>query len=182
MESVLRIPANSFDHHRGEITSEVVLIQYGDYECPYSSLLAKDMDILMQEFKGRLCHIYRHFPQTGIHEFSEIAALASEAAGEQNKFWELHSLLFDNSEELSSDLIRLLARKAGLNMDQFENDMHRFDLFDKIRSDYKNAAEAGIKSTPTVYINGVLYQDSSSYWPLKESIELANNNYRSASY
>lgn len=182
MESVLRIPANEFDHHRGNLNSEVVLIQYGDYECPYSALLAKDMDLLIKEFQGSLCHVYRHFPQTGIHEYSEVAALAAEAAGEQNKFWELHTLLFENSEDISGDLIRLLARKSGLDMSQFEDDMHRFDLFDKVRNDHKNAVEAGIRSTPTVYINGVLYQDSSSYWPLKEAIELANNNYRSASY
>jgi protein-disulfide isomerase len=177
MESVMRLPANEFDHHRGPLSAEVVLIQYGDYECPYSALLARDLDLLKEEFRDSLCHVYRHFP-----EFSEIAALASEAAGEQNKFWEVHGLLFENSEDLSADLIRLVVRKAGLDMNQFENDMQRFDLYDKVRNDYKNAVEAGIKSTPTVYLNGVLYQDSYSYWPLKEAIELAKNNFRSATF
>ena len=182
MENALNIPANEFDHHRGDISSQVMLVQYGDYECPYSAALAGDIDQLMNEFQGILCHVYRHFPQSGIHEFSEIAALAAEAADQQDKFWTLHGLLFENSEELSGDMIRLLARKSGLDMEVFEADMHRFDLFDKVKEDHANAVEAGIKSTPTLFINGVLYQDSSSYWPLKEAIELAHNNFRSAWY
>lgn len=180
MENALTIPANEFDHHRGDINSHVVLVQYGDYECPYSASLAGDIDQLMNEYQGILCHVYRHFPQSGIHEFSEIAALTAEAADQQGKFWELHKLLFENSDDLSGDLIRMLARRTGMDMETFENDMHRFDLFDKVKDDYANAVEAGIKSTPTLFLNGVLYQDSSSYWPLKEAIELANNNFRSA--
>lgn len=180
MENILTIPANEFDHHRGEIDSPVVLVQYGDYECPYSATLAGDLDLLFQEYHGILCHVYRHFPQTRIHEYSELAALAAEAAAEQDKFWEMHTLLFQNSEDLSGDLIRMLARKIQLDIDQFENDISRFELLDKIYDDYANAAEAGVSATPTVFINGVVFQGSSSYWPLKEAIELANNNFRSA--
>lgn len=182
MENILTIPANEFDHHRGDIHSPVVLVQYGDYECPYSSALAGDIDLLFEEYRGILCHVYRHFPQTGIHEYSEFAALAAEAASEQDKFWQMHSLLFQNTEDLSEDLIIMLARKSQLDMNQFENDISRFELLDKIHEDYANAAEAGVSATPTVFINGILFQGSSSYWPLKEAIELANSNFRSAWY
>lgn len=181
MENGLSVPANEMDHYRGDLHSEVVLVQYGDYQCPYSSLLARDIDQLMDEYKGVLCHVYRHYPQSGIHELAEITALASEAAAEQDAFWNLHQLLFHNTEDLSPDLIRMLVRKAGLDMNQFESDMRRFDLFDKVRTDVRNGMEAGIRATPTLFINGMMYNDSSSYWPLKEAIELASGNSRSAS-
>lgn len=180
MENVLSIPANEFDHHRGTIDSPVTIVQYGDYECPYSSALAPDLDNLMEEYRGILCHVYRHFPQTGIHENSEVAALAAEAAGEQGKFWKMHKVLYENSEDLSPDLIRLLARKIPLDMNEFEMDMKLFELYDKIKNDHQGGVETGITSTPTLFINGILFEGSSNYWPLKEAIEEALSNYRSA--
>lgn len=180
METILRIPASEYDHHRGTIDSPISIVQYGDYQCPYSAHLAPDLDRLFEEYTGIICHTYRHFPQVGIHEFSEISALAAEAAAKQDMFWQMHQLLYANSENLSFEMMRLLARSLRLDMNDFEMDMKSFDFFEKIKNDYRGGVESGLVTTPTLFINSVLYEGSSSYLPLKEAIEIAIGNYRSA--
>lgn len=182
MENTLKVPAHEMDHRKGSRDFPLILVQYGDYECPYSAALEPGIQKLLIEFKKSLCYVYRHFPLRGIHPMSTEAAMAAEAAGRQDKFWEMHELLFQNSDDLSHDLIQLLARKLNLNIHDFYIDMENADLMEKVERDHQSGMESGVTSTPTLFINGYLYQGSSSYLPLKEALNLALNNNQSSFY
>src|SRR5436853_6552045 len=96
----LTMPDPERDHIFGNPEGAAMLLEYGDYECPYC---AEAHDAIMQlaELLGdRLCYAYRHFPLINKHPNAVKAALASEAAGAKNEFWEVHELLFENQENL----------------------------------------------------------------------------------
>jgi protein-disulfide isomerase len=160
------------DHYHGNLNAPVEIIEYGDFECPYSGVAAQVIDQLLTEYDSQICFAYRHFPLGGIHPEAELAAVASEAAAEQNHFWEMHKLLFENQANLSKNLIEMLARKLLLDMDKFIQDMQREDLLEKVRSHHQSGVRSGVEATPAIFINAQKYEGSSAYWPLRGAIEL----------
>lgn len=170
MGATLQIPISRFDHHKGSLNASVILVEYGDFQCPYCSVTAPVIDSLLDEFNGDLCFIYRHFPMKNIHPIAELAALASEAADQQGKFWEMHRILFRNSSHLSSENIGLYAQSLGLDMDRFLYDVQRPDLAEKVQHDFNGGIRSGVTGTPTIFLNGESYEDSSTYDPLSSAI------------
>lgn len=171
MSKKLKIPVNENDHHKNSLRAPVIILEFGDYECPYCAVAATVIDRLLQEYRSDICFAFRHFPLTGIHPSAELAAVAAEAAGQQEKFWEMHNLLFAGQENLSKKSIYMLAKKIRLDMDRFQIDMERYDLLEKVRSNHHDGIQSGVQSTPTIFINGIQFEDSTSYWPLREAIE-----------
>lgn len=182
MRDRLRIPVNENDHHKNSLRAPVILLQYGDFECPYSAVASTVIDRLMQEYRSDVCFAFRHFPLNGIHASSELASVAAEAAAEQDKFWDMHNLLFAGQENLSRKTIYMLAKKIRLDMDRFQIDMDRYDLLERVRSDHNGGVQSEVQSTPTIFINGHHFEGSSSYWPLREAIEIELGSRDSASY
>jgi protein-disulfide isomerase len=171
MGTKLRMPAYEMDHHLGPLKAPVTLVEYGDFECPYCGVVESVILQLIKEYRSDICFVYRHFPLSGIHPDAEIAALASEAAGKQDQFWEMHHKLFENQENISKDNIFNFARDLNLDMEQFEYDLQSYDIMEKVQNDVRSAKESGVESTPTFFINGIRFEESSSYWPLREAIE-----------
>jgi len=91
------------------------------------------------------------------------AALASMAAHEQGKFWEYADLLFDNQKALSRDDLELYARQLGLDMDKFRAALDGKRFEDKIRRDMAEGNRAGVRGTPTIFINGRRFQPAGGY-------------------
>lgn len=172
MSIQLKIPVNENDHHKNSLRAPVILLEYGDFECPYCAVASTVISRLLQEYRSDLCFAFRHFPLKGIHPEAEMAAVAAEAAGEQDMFWEMHNLLFAGQENLSKKSIYMLAKKIRLDMDRFQIDMERYDLLEKVRSDHQGGIQSGVQSTPSIFINGFQFEGSTSYWPLKEAIEI----------
>ena len=171
MGTTLRMPANEMDHRLGPLKAPVTLIEYGDFECPYCGVAESVVRQLVKEYRTDICFVFRHFPLSGIHPDAEFAALASEAAGKQDRFWEMHKILFQNQEDISREKVLMLARRINLDMDQLNHDLKGFDILEKIKNDTRSALESGVESTPTFFINGIKFEESTSYWPLREAIE-----------
>lgn len=171
MSLTLRAPASKNDHFLGPLHAPVVLVEYGDYECPYSAVAAPMLEMLLQEYKSSLCLVYRHYPLKTLHSQSEYSALAAEAADRQGKFWHMHKLLFQNYDSLSPEKIDQLAHELDLNMGLFHKDIERHELKAKIEHDYLTGVQSEVNATPSIFINDLRYEGSSSYWPLRESIE-----------
>jgi protein-disulfide isomerase len=159
------------DHFLGPLNAQISIVEYGDYECPYTMSFHSDVIKLLKEFEGLISYAYRHFPLKGIHEHSHLAARAAEAASIQGKFWEMHSILMVYSDELNFDFINLLARKIGLSMTEFEDDMLSSEVYEKVDQDIISGHYSGVESTPSLFINGVLYEGSSSLGPIREILE-----------
>jgi protein-disulfide isomerase len=158
MSTTLKNAVNKRDHILGNKTAPLELLEYGDYQCSScggSYLVVKEV---LRELGKNVVFIFRNFPLTEIHPNAFDAALAAEAAGLQNKFWEMYDLLYQNQAYLSEDVLFAYANEIGLDMDRFEQDIQSQALISKIEADMEGGLSSGVSGTPTFYINGEKYE------------------------
>jgi len=144
-------------HIRGPASAPVTLEEFGDFQCPPCGKLSDPINQLEREYRPRLRVIFRHFPLP-IHAHAREAALASEAAGLQGRFWEMHDLLYREQSVWSQagDVGPLFNSYAGmlrLNVDRFKKDMESEQVEEHVASDQKHGAALGVSTTPTVFLN-----------------------------
>jgi protein-disulfide isomerase len=137
----------------------VTLEEFGDYQCPPCGQLHPTLKKLKQEYGANLNLIFRNLPLTKIHQNSLVAARAAEAARMQNRFWEMHDLLYENQDLWKDDvnprsIFVKFATDLGLNTWQFTRDMDGKPVQMRIEADEDAAAKQGIDGTPTILING----------------------------
>lgn len=171
MQTLLKTPPSIHDHHIGTLHALVVIVEYGDFESPHCGLLSQVLEQLLNEFKSDICYIYRHFPIEKDHPNAMLAALAAEAGEQQGEFWNMYSLLYQNYDRLSPELINECADELGLDMVQFKKDLNRQDLLERINVDINSGDKNGVHSTPTLFINGEKFEGLATYHPLREKIE-----------
>jgi protein-disulfide isomerase len=145
------------DHARGQPAGRLIL-EYGDYECPYSRLAFRAIERVEQELSGHVRFAFRHFPVVQIHPNAFGAAAAAEAAALQDNFWAMHELLFHRQKALEEDDLRLYAEQLGLDLARFEADRVGPDVRRRIRRDVDTALASGeVRGTPTLFIDYVVY-------------------------
>jgi protein-disulfide isomerase len=137
----------------------VTLEEFGDYQCPPCGQLHPTLKKLKQEYGANLNFIFRNLPLTKIHKNSLAAARAAEAARMQNRFWEMHDLLYENQDLWKDDInprsiFIKFATDLGLNTWQFTRDMDDKQIQMRIEADEDAAAKQGIDGAPTILING----------------------------
>src|SRR6188768_2083195 len=113
--SLLATPITDADHMRGQGNAAITLVQYGDYECPYTRLSRHSVHALQRELGDRLLFVFRHFPLEAIHPHARFAAAAAEAASAQGEFWAMHEYLFEHQEALEPPMLPLYAEDIGLD-------------------------------------------------------------------
>jgi protein-disulfide isomerase len=101
--------------------------------------------------------VFRNFPLSEAHPDAFNAAVAAEAAGLQNKFWEMHDIIFANQEALDSESLFLYARSIGLDLERFKNDIQKNTLKAKVEQDFESGVRSGVNGTPSFFINGKKY-------------------------
>lgn len=145
--------------HKFPTNVVVTLEEFGDYQCPPCGELHPTLKKLKQEFGSNLNFIFRNLPLTAIHKNALLAAQAAEAARVQNRFWEMHDLLYENQALWKDDVNPrsiFLKFAADLDLDtaRFGRDMDSQQVQMRIDADKEAAAEQGIDGTPTVLIDG----------------------------
>jgi protein-disulfide isomerase len=146
------------DHVRGEPGAPVIL-EYGDYECPYSRQAFRSIERVERELAGRVRFVFRHFPLTQIHPHALAASATAEAAARQGRFWEMHELLFHRQKALEDDDLRTYAGEIGLDLTRFERDRNGDDVAARIARDVASGESTGVvRGTPTLFIDGVLHE------------------------
>ncbi len=163
------------DHVMGKKDAPIKLIEYADFECPYSAIGAEMIADLRETYEDKICYIYRHFPLNDIHDFAETAAVASEAAAKQKSFWKMHNFIFLNQDGLELQDIHDYVEKIGLNLEQFKKDMESAEVRERVQYDLRNGESLGVDSTPTFFINGKRYEGHTELASLSEAIESALN-------
>ena len=161
----------------GSPSAKVTLVEFGDYQCPACGAAHPITKQLLDEYKGDVFFVYRHFPLPS-HKNAVIAAQAAEAAGEQGKFWEMHDMLFENQETWSEsnkaqDIFVSYAENLELDVAAFTNALNNKDAVEKINADQDDGIKLGVNSTPTFYINGEKQAGGMSYSTFKEKIDAA---------
>jgi len=156
MSEQLKNPVNGKDHIQGPASAPLVLVEYGDYQCPSCGESYLILKSVQQQLGNKLRFIFRNFPLEE-HPDAFGAAMAAEAAALQHKFWEMHDLLYSNQLYLGSEDLFSYAQEIGLDMEQFEEDLQSEALAAKIRADFDGGERSGVTGTPNFYINGEKY-------------------------
>lgn len=176
--SVLLGSASSDDWKRGNENAKAVLVEYSDFQCPACGSYYTVLKALHEEFGDSMLFVYRHFPLRQIHANAENAARATEAAGKQGKFWEMHDVIFERQKEWSDDrdaqgTFVSYAGALGLDTARFVNDFNSQEVKEKIQRDYESGFRAGVAGTPTFFLNGQKIQNPRSYDEFKNVINEA---------
>jgi formate-nitrite transporter family protein len=149
---------DGIDHVRGP-AGEPVVLEYGDYECPYSRQAFRAIERVEGLRPGGIRFAFRHFPLTEIHPHALSAAAAAEAAALQGRFWEMHELLFHRQKALEDDDLSRYAADIGLDPARFERDRFGGEVLARVGRDRASGEASGdVHGTPTLFIDGLVYR------------------------
>jgi protein-disulfide isomerase len=156
-EHVVQALDEAVDHVRGPASGRIIL-EYGDYECPYSRRAFREIERVMARHDG-VRFAFRHFPLTEIHPHALAAALVAEAAAVEGRFWEMHELLYHRQKALGDDDLRRYASELGLDLAHFDRDRTSEAALERIRRDVRSGlASREVRGTPTLFIDGALHR------------------------
>lgn len=164
------------DHVFGTTSAKVVMIEYGDFQCPACGSFYPGMHPLKEKYKDQLTFVFRDFPLTALHPNALAASTAAEAAGLQGKWWQYHDKLYENQTAWSdvdsskrTDIFVSYAKDLGLNTTTFKKDLDSTKVADKIAKDEALGKKIGASSTPTLVINGKTLDQSK--WGTPQKLE-----------
>ncbi len=166
------------DHVRGGRTGPVI-VEYGDYECPYSRQAFRELERLERRQDQAVRFAFRHFPLTDIHPHALAAAAAAEAAALQDQFWPMHSLLFRRQSALADDDLRRYAAQLGLDVARFDRDRTGHAVLARVQRDVRSGLATGdVAGTPTLFIDGVVHHGSYKAAALLEALGSPRSSHR----
>jgi protein-disulfide isomerase len=151
----------------GSPTAAVTVEEFADFQCPSCGDKHPILKQVQSIYGSRIKFIFRNFPLQ-MHDKAYEAAVASEAAGMQGKFWDMHNQLYTNQKAWSVDpnyreAFVGYAQKIGLDVEKFKNDMAGLQTKSRVEADMQRGKMIGINSTPTVFVDNksVPYSDMS---------------------
>ncbi len=158
-------PSNNF---YGQENAEVVITEYGDFQCPACGQFAPIFSQMKEDYKDQVRFEFKHFPLVQIHPNAIAAHRAAEAAGNQGKFWEMHDLLYERQTAWSNsgttsnnpaEIFEGYAQELGLDTEQYAADVRSSQTIGIINADIAQGREIGAESTPTFLLNGEIVSD-----------------------
>src|SRR5579862_4744139 len=170
---MLTPPVSSRDHQVGPADAPVVLVEYGDYECPYCGEAEPIVEALRKSLADSLLVVFRNFPLAEMHPHAEAAAMAAESAAAQGKFWQMHDTLYAHQDALEDDDLAQYAAALGLDVHQFAKDMRDRSHENHIREDFRSGVRSGVNGTPTFFINGERYDGPRDLHSMRAAIKSA---------
>lgn len=156
-ERMQRTTIDGRDWSRGVANAPIILLEYGDMECPYCAAARPVLESLVFENPEALRLVFRHFPVTSIHPHALLAAEAAEAAGAQGSFWEMHDILLSRQQRLELDDLLSYAGELDLDLERYERELRAHSHLPEVRADFRRGIQDGVNGTPTIFINGLRY-------------------------
>jgi protein-disulfide isomerase len=153
----LTVPVNENDHVLGPDNAPVTLVEYGDFECPHCGRAAPVIEGIQRYMADSMRFVFRHFPLGEAHPHAQHAAEASEAAGAQGKFWEMHHLLFMHAGNLDDESLFGYMSRIAVDVTRAKRELAEGTYTKKVRDDFRGGVRSGVNGTPTFYINGFRY-------------------------
>jgi protein-disulfide isomerase len=156
--SVLKVPVGPKDHVQGSLEAAVILVMYGDYECPHCARAHPIVKTLQRRVGPLMGFVFRNFPLTEIHPHAEPAAEAAEAAAARGKFWAMHDMIYEHQQEgLELEDLAQYSAAVGLDPMAVAQDVASHVYLPRIREDFMGGVRSGVNGTPTFFINGVRF-------------------------
>ena len=163
-------PVDAADHARGAPNALVTLVEYADFECLNCARAFPTLQALLEELRGTLRLVFRHFPLAWQHPGSALAARAAEAAARQDRFWEMHDELFRNPGMLHREALHAHAASVGLDIIQFSQDFDDPTLDRRIERDVASGRLSVVQATPTFFVDGARVANSRNFEGLRHLI------------
>jgi protein-disulfide isomerase len=148
------------DHIRGPRKAPLTLVEYGDFECPHCGQAYPLVEAVRRRLGDRMRFVYRHFPLVNAHPHAEAAAEAAEAAGAQQRFWEMHDLLFEHQDSLEDQDLLAYAQAIPLDIVRFVAELGSGIHTPRVHEDFLSGVRSGVNGTPTFFMNGARYDGS----------------------
>ncbi len=152
------------DPFLGPEDAPVTIIMFSDYQCVYcQKWYGQTLKPLLNDYPNQIRFVYRDFPLSSIHPTATSAAEAANCAGDQNKYWEFFDELFSSTETLGDQAIQNHAIAIGLEMDPFNQCLSSHKYQSEVEADFAYAANLGVQSTPTFFVNGLAVVGAQPY-------------------
>jgi protein-disulfide isomerase len=142
----------------GDVRAPVTVVMFADFQCPHCKTEAPQVRNAIDQFRGRVKLVFKHFPLK-THPRAAEAAVATEAAREQGKFWEMHDLVFAHQNQLEDEDLSTYAEQIGLDVARFKNDMQAERVRARVDRDRAEGEKLEIQGTPAVFVQGRYYND-----------------------
>lgn len=168
----LKHPITRVDHCKGRQEAPVEIVVYGDYASRNTFHVQKMFDVLIQTFSYEINYVFRHFPGRTVHPPAFERARLAEAAGLQEKFWEMHQRMFQKQGTVNIESCRRLALEIGLDADHFSRDLNKQRINYKIHRDWESGLSSGVTDIPAIFINSVRYTAVPDEIELRTYLEL----------
>lgn len=153
---------SSKDHIQGSLDAPIVLVEFGDYQCPYCGQFYYTMKKIQKTMGDKLAFVFRNFPLS-MHPNALPAAIAAEVMHKYGKFWPMHDILYENQDHLGNNYLLEYAKKLGVSEEDFKKDFSDTLFLDKVHADLKSGEESGVDGTPSIFINGQKYDGEHDY-------------------
>jgi protein-disulfide isomerase len=137
----------------GPADAPVTIVEWADFECPFCAAASPVLHQAVERFQPHVRLVYKYYPLSS-HEHAEGAARAAASANKQGKFWDMHSKLFANQDNLERKSLLRLARELHLDEKRFTADLDSEAVADEVLKDRKQAEKFGLRGTPMIFING----------------------------
>ncbi|MFP4600792.1 MAG: DsbA family protein, partial [Persicimonas sp.] len=155
---------------KGPEDAEVNVVEFADFECPHCRMASGMLERVKEKYGDDITVYFKQFPlQAG--STAEMGARATLAAHQQDKFWEMHDLIFENQRALSADKFTRFARRLGLNVSKFQEAMNSQEVAAMVQRDKTEGQKAGITGTPAIFINGRRYMGDLSEPAVSQAID-----------
>jgi protein-disulfide isomerase len=174
--ATLRAPVTPRDHLWGSDDALVVMVEYGDYQCPYCRLAQPVVWQLLEQAGRDLALVFRHFPLSEAHPMADVAAQAAEFAGAYGLFWPMHEALYENQAQLGPSTIFAIAGALGLSQTGLQRALEKGTYAPKVREDFMGGVRSGVNATPCFFINGVRHDGAYTFGALAAAIGAARRD------
>jgi protein-disulfide isomerase len=156
----------------GSEDAPITIIEFSDYECPYCRQWHSEVfSRIIDTYGDQIRFVYRDFPLESIHANAKPAAEAANCANEQGVFWDYHDKLFSMELGLSPEAYQGYAGQLNIDEEAFQECIESGRYQQEVQSDFDFAAELGVRSTPTFFINGIAVVGAQPFEIFQEVIE-----------
>lgn len=140
-------------HVRGPENAAVTIVEYSDFQCPACGAAEPVIEQVLSTYPDKVRFIYKDMPLP-FHSYAQKASEAAECAGQQDKYWEMHDLLFANQEDLTVSDLKMYASELGLDTEKFNSCLDSGATSGDVAADLEEGKKAGVDATPSFFVNG----------------------------